>query len=142
MPKPSEVVLLAAQSLSKLGENFVLDISHMGLISAVLESCALEKPGKAMMLQSEAWYAGLQYNFTDKLFASAVYSQTVLHSRGGYATVNPGAYRKGQYLAANIFYNITDNMQLGVEYLHGWRMDFDDKTFNANRVNLSARYDF
>ncbi|MBO5807480.1 MAG: hypothetical protein J6Q98_04730 [Bacteroidaceae bacterium] len=101
-----------------------------------------EKPGKAMMLQSEAWYAGLQYNFTDKLFASAVYSQTVLHSRGGYATVNPGAYRKGQYLAANIFYNITDNMQLGVEYLHGWRMDFDDKTFNANRVNLSARYDF
>ncbi|MDO5460676.1 MAG: hypothetical protein Q4F44_03435 [Bacteroidales bacterium] len=99
-------------------------------------------PGKAMMLRSECWYAGLQYNFTKKLFASATYSQTVLHSRSGYGDVNPTAYRKGQYLAANLFYNITDNMQLGIEYLHGWRMDFDEKTYNANRINLSARYDF
>ena len=101
-----------------------------------------ESPGKAMMLQSEAWYAALQYNFTDDLFASATFSQTVLHSRAGYEAAHPTAYRKGQYLAANLFYNVTDNMQIGVEYLHGWRMDFDQKTYNANRVNLSARYDF
>lgn len=99
-------------------------------------------PGKAMMLESETWYAGLQYNFSKKCFASATFSQTVLRSRKGFAEANPGAYRKGQYLAANFFYNVTDNMQLGVEYLHGWRMDFDDKTYNANRINLSARYDF
>ncbi len=101
-----------------------------------------ESPGKAMMLQSEAWYASLLYNFTDRLFASATYSQTVLHSRKGYGDIHPSGYRKGQYLAANLFYNISDNMQIGVEYLHGWRLDFDEKTFNANRINLSARYDF
>lgn len=99
-------------------------------------------PGKAMMLRSEAWYAGVQYNFNSKFFASATYSQTVLHSRVGYGDANPKSYRKGQYVAANLFYNMTQNMQFGIEYLHGWRMDFDNKTYNANRINLSARYDF
>ena len=37
----SEVVLLAAKSLELLGGRFVLDISHMGLIAAVLDSCGL-----------------------------------------------------------------------------------------------------
>lgn len=37
----AEVVLLAAKSLKLLGERFVLDISHMGLIAAVLDSCGL-----------------------------------------------------------------------------------------------------
>ena len=99
-------------------------------------------PGKAMMLTSETWYAGIQYNFSKRFFASATFSQTVLRSRSGYAEANPGAYRKGQYLAANFFYNVSDNMQLGIEYLHGWRVDFNEKTYNANRINLSARYDF
>lgn len=99
-------------------------------------------PGKAMMLASETWYAGVQYNFNKRCFASATFSQTVLRSRKGYDKLHPEAYRKGQYLAANFFYNITENMQLGIEYLHGWRMDFNDITYNANRINLSARYDF
>lgn len=35
----AEVVLLAAKSLELLGRCYVLDISHMGLLSAVLDSC-------------------------------------------------------------------------------------------------------
>ena len=101
-----------------------------------------QSPGKAMFLRTTAWYVGAQYNFTDKLFASATFSQTYLSSRSGYEAAHPEAYRKGQYLAANMFYNITRNMQLGIEYLHGWRTDFDSETYNANRINLSARYDF
>ena len=101
-----------------------------------------EAPGKAMLLRSESWYAGLQYNFTKKFMMSATYSQTALHSRKGYAEYNPGASRKGQYVVANALYNLTDNLQIGIEYLHGWRTDFNEKVYNANRVNLSARYDF
>lgn len=37
----AEVVLLAAKSLEQMGSSYVLDISHVGLISAVLESCGL-----------------------------------------------------------------------------------------------------
>lgn len=42
----AEVVLLAAKSLALLGSDYVLDISHMGLIGAVLDSCGLEEAGK------------------------------------------------------------------------------------------------
>ena len=38
----AEVVLLAVKSLQLLGSTYVLDISHMGLLSAVLESCGLD----------------------------------------------------------------------------------------------------
>ena len=118
--------------------SLVNDISDIG-VDVVANP---QSPGKAMMLASEAWYAGIQYNFNSKCFASAAYSQTVLHSRNGYGEAHPGGFRKGQYAVANFFYSVTDNLQLGVEYLHGWRMDFDNHTYNANRVNLSARYDF
>ena len=99
-------------------------------------------PGKAMMLTSQSWYAGIQYTFGKRFLASATYSQTVLLSRKGFGEANPGSYQKGQYVAADFFYNVTDNMQIGIEYLHGWRFDFSGKTYNANRINLSARYDF
>ena len=39
----AEVVLLAAKSLQLLGGRWVLDISHMGLLSAVLESSTLNR---------------------------------------------------------------------------------------------------
>ena len=37
----AEVVLLAAKSLKLLGGRFVLEISHMGLVAAILNSCGL-----------------------------------------------------------------------------------------------------
>ena len=42
----AEVVLLAAKSLSLMSQDFVLDISHMGLIQAVLEESGLSDFGK------------------------------------------------------------------------------------------------
>ena len=42
----AEVVLLAAKSLALLGENYVLDISHMGLLNAVLNSCGFDEGEK------------------------------------------------------------------------------------------------
>jgi len=47
----AEVVLLAAQSLNKLGENFVLDISHMGIIGAILGRSGLSHEGQSRALQ-------------------------------------------------------------------------------------------
>lgn len=46
----SEVVLLAAKSLSLISESYVLDISHMGLIAAVLEDAGLSAQGKKQAL--------------------------------------------------------------------------------------------
>ena len=47
----AEVVLLAAQSLAKLGENFVLDISHMGLVGGIIRSSGLSPEGQEQALQ-------------------------------------------------------------------------------------------
>ena len=47
----AEVVLLAAKSLELLGEAYVLDLSHMGLVTAVLESCGLEGERKKLAME-------------------------------------------------------------------------------------------
>lgn len=43
----AEVVLLAARSLQQLGEDFVLDISHMGLVGGFLRKSGLSPEGQA-----------------------------------------------------------------------------------------------
>ncbi len=46
-----EVVVLAAKSLALLGERYVLDISHMGLLNAVLDSSGLEAGERKQVLE-------------------------------------------------------------------------------------------
>ena len=57
-------------------------------------------------------------------------------------TLMKPSIKKGQYLVANVFWNISHNLQVGVEYLHGWRENFNDVNREANRINLSAQYNF
>ncbi len=47
----AEVVLLAAKSLAAVNEDFLLDISHMGLISSVLENSVLNKKDREKVLE-------------------------------------------------------------------------------------------
>ena len=47
----AEVVLLAVKSLELLGKRFVLDISHMGLIGAVLDSCSFSGREKKQAME-------------------------------------------------------------------------------------------
>lgn len=101
-----------------------------------------DDPGRMTMLLTNAWFATLQYNIAPGVFASATYSQSNIRSSDGYGTANPDSYKRGQYLAVNMFAKLSDNLQMGIEYLHGWRTDFDNDNFNANRINVMARYDF
>lgn len=43
----AEVVLLAVKSLALISDSYVLDISHMGLVAAILDSSGLSHDGKA-----------------------------------------------------------------------------------------------
>ena len=47
----AEVVMLAAKSLQQLGERWVLDISHMGLLAAVLESSSLDREAQIRAME-------------------------------------------------------------------------------------------
>lgn len=101
-----------------------------------------KKEGTMQVLPMMGWYAGLQYNITSKIFVSSTYSQSRLYSEKDYPSTPSDQYRYGQYLVANIFWNVNSGLQLGAEYLRGWRTDFNDETRHANRVNLSAQYSF
>ncbi len=117
--------------------SYINNVSNVGV-----DLVPAAEDGKMTMLRTDAWYVGLQYNASSRFFATATYSQTTLHNNSGYAEAYPGAYRRGQYVVANMFMNASKNMQLGVEYLHGWRTDFNGEKCQANRINLSARYNF
>ncbi len=85
---------------------------------------------------------GLQYNITPNVFVSSTYSQSRLYSENDYPSTPSEQYRYGQYLVANLFWNITPDLQVGAEYLRGWRTDFNDQTRHANRLNLAVQYSF
>lgn len=101
-----------------------------------------EKSDKMQALNMLGWFAGVQYNVCPNLFLSGCYSMARRYSDNGYAATAPAAYRYGQYAEAGIFCNLTPDMQIGAEYLHGWKTSFDSSTRNANRISLQAKYSF
>ena len=102
-----------------------------------------ENPSKMQALPMMGWYAGLQYNFNPNLFISSTYSATRLYSNNGWPAQGSDYYRYGQYFVCNMLWNPTSNLQVGIEYLRGWRTGFLDKsTRHANRINVLAQYSF
>lgn len=101
-----------------------------------------ERAGHMQVLPMMGWYGGMQYNFSKKVFISSTYGQSRLYSEDNYPATPSEQYRYGQYLVANLFWNITPDMQVGAEYLRGWRTDFNDQTRHANRLNLAVQYSF
>ncbi len=93
----------------------------------------LKAPGVA------GWTAGLQYNFTPKLFATASYSRAQLYDTAGM----PGdTYRYAQYIVANVFYNLWGDLRIGAEYIHGTRKDLSGMSGKANRLEAMLQYSF
>lgn len=98
--------------------------------------------GKMEVLPMVGWFGGLQYNFSPKVFVTSTYGQSRLYSHEGYPATPSDQYRYGQYLVANLFWNVTPNLQVGAEYLRGWRTDFNNMTRHANRLNAAVQYNF
>lgn len=93
----------------------------------------LKAPGMA------GWTAGVQYNFTPKLFATASYSRAQLYDTAGMST---DTYRYAQYIVANVFYNLWGDLRIGAEYIHGTRKDISGLSGKANRVEAMLQYSF
>ncbi|MBQ8225117.1 MAG: porin [Bacteroides sp.] len=98
--------------------------------------------GKMQVLPMLGWFAGARYNLSPKLFLSATYSLSRLYSDNHWPQENSYPYRYGQYLATNLFWHATPNMEVGTEYLRGWRTDFSNTTRHTNRLNLLVQYSF
>lgn len=83
--------------------------------------------------------AGLRVNISSKVFATGTVSLDRLYDQ---AHLGPNTYRKGTYMAINTFYTPMQDLQVGIEYLHGNRMNVNRESASANRVQAMIRYNF
>lgn len=98
-----------------------------------------EKPGEMYAPASFGWNLGLQYNFKPNLFVSTSFSQTrFLPSR----QVSPSEYRYGLFGDINLFWNLTERIQVGAEFDFGKRKNFNGESRWAKRVGAMVQFSF
>ena len=121
--------------------SYIQDLSGLGL--------DLTPSGDgATMKASPTWggYAGLQYNFTDNVYASATYSHVRNYARSwsDRASETPfgDTYRYAQYAVANLFWDINSYISTGVEYIYGRRVNCDGTQAHCNRIQTMIQVSF
>lgn len=94
----------------------------------------------------EAWggYLGFQYNFSKKVFASATYShlRDYAHQYLDGTVAWDEQYKYAQYVVSNVFWKITPELQMGVEYLWGRRVNMDGLSRHNNRAQAMLQLSF
>jgi hypothetical protein len=51
-------------------------------------------------------------------------------------------FHRSEYSAVNLIWSPIAQLSLGSEFLYGWRVNKDNSTGNAPRIQLSAKYNF
>lgn len=82
---------------------------------------------------------GVKVDFSKRFFTSASYSINRVYDAGD---LGPDAYRRAAYFCLNGFYTFDDGFQIGAEYLHGVRRNYDRDHNGANRVEFMVKYSF
>lgn len=97
------------------------------------------EPGRLHTIPSMTWTGGLYLHFTPKFFATASASRCQVLDC---AHLGPDSYRYGMYYCANAFFDVNDNLRLGMEYVHGKRANYDGQSGTANRLELLCQFSF
>lgn len=116
--------------------NYIQDMNGAGL--DMLPS--RDRQGKLDNLTSWGGYAGLQYNFTPTMFMSAMYS--FVRTSASDVAYLPTRYKSGQYIAANMFWNIAPQIQMGAEYLWGDRENANGQKRHDTRIQTMFQFNF
>lgn len=95
-------------------------------------------PGQMYAPFSLGITAGMKYNFLYNLYACASFGQARYFSRYDV----PDDYKRGEYYAVNLFWEMTPRLQVGIEYLHGDRHNFSGEHSAANRVDFLFQFAF
>lgn len=95
----------------------------------------------------EVWGAlgALQYNFSPRCFATAIYSHVRTYAKPYTTTAaTPWGdnFKYAQYVCANVFYDINSIVQVGAEYLYGRRVDYSGLSRHDNRLQGLLRVSF
>lgn len=88
-----------------------------------------------------AWQASARLSLLpDKMWFSGGYSTVKVNRHNGF--YGDDQYRRGTYIFANTFCQITPNLRIGAEYLHGSRKNRSGAMGEANRLSLLVQYNF
>ncbi|TWP30559.1 hypothetical protein ETU09_00730 [Apibacter muscae] len=96
--------------------------------------------GRMYALEAMGWFSQVKFNLSKNVFTSLGYSQAKIFPKSG--TFSDQEYRYGQYLVGNVFYNITNNIQLGAEYLWGNRVNMGGQSSAANCIQTLVKFNF
>lgn len=110
-----------------------LSIGSFDLIAAPGEEGRLYAPA------AMGFTLGARYDLTRSVFLSATYGHLRFYPRRGVAS---DTYSYGQYVAADIFWNIVPRIQVGAEMLYGRRTDFSGRSASANRADVLFQLSF
>lgn len=98
-----------------------------------------DRPGEMYAPAAFGWNLGLQYNFKHNLFVNTSFSQTrFLPSK----TVAPSEYKYGLFGDVNVFWNLTERIQVGAEFDYGMRKNFSGEHRWAKRIGAVAQFSF
>lgn len=89
-------------------------------------------------------FCSFEYAISRRITASATYSQVRTYApdyRGG-STPWTDQYKYGQYISANMFYNVTSFFDIGLEYIWGRRANYDGTKCADNRVQMGFQLSF
>lgn len=82
---------------------------------------------------------GFKYYITQKWMASASAGQVRYFARNGVAGTE---YKYGQYLNVNLYFNPTERVQAGIEWLIGDRHNFNHQEGVAHRIDFLFQFAF
>lgn len=97
------------------------------------------QPGRLYAPRAFGYSLGVQYNFSERLFTSANFSQTRYLPDHA---VPPSEYRLGWCADINIFWNVWSRLQIGAEIELGMRMNMDHTHRYARRAGLMCQFSF
>jgi hypothetical protein len=116
-------------------ERYINDTSGLGIDAAVISA---QKP-ELEAIPVIGTYGGLQHFWLSDLRSSVVFS--FLQTQNTPAQT-ASVYHRGEYGAVNLIWTPLAQLSLGTEFLYGWRVNKDNSTANAPRIQLSAKYNF
>lgn len=108
--------------------NYLRDDNDLGL-----DAVPLAEAGRIATVKSMGLTGGLTYCISRKVQTNLVYSH-LTNWLPEKAVVDPDQYRYGDYVAANVIYNVSKFVSAGIEYDYGHRKSFDGTGLHANRL--------
>ncbi|HEY4678996.1 MAG TPA: DcaP family trimeric outer membrane transporter [Candidatus Angelobacter sp.] len=116
-------------------ERYINDTSGLGIDAAVVS----KQDPHLEAVPAIATYGGYQHFWAPKVRSSAVFG--FLQAENTAAQVS-SAFHRSEYSAVNLIWSPIASLSFGSEFLYGWRVNRDNSTGNAPRIQLSAKYNF